>query len=606
MSKFFARRCTILVLVACCWGLTLPNVVRSDEGAPSHAIMRPDGTIVTERYLTAPDGSVVPETLEAPPAITLGPTASASPTTASAGDSAAGVKNVILMIGDGMGPQQVGLLALYARHAPSSTVPDRTAALEQLINEGGVGVVFNEPHGALVVDSAAAATQLATGQYAGSEMIGLNYQGDPAETVVEVAKALGKSAGLVSDTRATHATPAAFAAHQPHRSMENEIAVDMLEDHVDVLLSGGLRHWVPEAINNRQSTAYAALLQMTGGVFPATSKRNDNRNLLLEARGEYALVFDRFALDRVKQGPVLGLFADSEMHDALLERAELDSEGRTQPTLVEMTEKALEVLSQNPNGFFLMVEGGQIDWAGHNNDAGTLLHELLRFDAAVRAVHDWARRRRDTVVLVTADHETGSFGLSYSGRPLPSPIRLPGAEFGDARPFEPNFNFGDGASLDRIFGQQKSFNTIMLEFDALPAKDQSAERLMDMVNDGSPVKITLEDAVEVLTRAPNRNYAKGHPYLGTKTVPAVRDFEAFYVYGENLRMNVLGRKVAAGQNVVWGTGTHTSTPVLVASYGPEAAIRSFTGVMHQTDLGQRMMELVRAGATAGPVDAARR
>ena len=91
-----------------------------------------------------------------------------------------------------------------------------------------------------------------------------------------------------------------------------------------------------------------------------------------------------------------------------------------------------------------------------------------------------------------------------------------------------------------------------------------------------------------------------------KNERAVRDFEAFYVYGENLRMNLLGRKVAAGQNVVWGTGTHTSTPVLVASYGPEAAIRSFTGVMHQSDLGQRMIELVRAGATAGPVDAARR
>jgi hypothetical protein len=127
---------------------------------------------------------------------------------APAAEPSPGIRNIILMIGDGMGPQEVNLLMLYARYAASSQVPDRTAAIERLYNAGDIGVVRTEPHGAMVVDSAAAATQLATGQYAGSEMIGLNFRGERAETIVEVAHRMGKSAGLVTNTRITHATPA--------------------------------------------------------------------------------------------------------------------------------------------------------------------------------------------------------------------------------------------------------------------------------------------------------------------------------------------------------------------------------------------------------------
>src|SRR5690606_3456026 len=193
-------------------------------------------------------------------------------------------RNVILIIGDGMGPQQLGLLFAYARHAPGSTVPNRTAAIEQMAIDGTVGLVRTEPYGAVVVDSAAAATQLATGKWAGSEMIGVDFEGNPARTVVEVARDLGKATGLVSDTRLTHATPAAFAAHQADRGMENEIAVDMISSRVDVLLSGGLRYFVPQATNDRDSATYQSVAQLVGGVFDPYSRRRDNRNLLLEAR----------------------------------------------------------------------------------------------------------------------------------------------------------------------------------------------------------------------------------------------------------------------------------------------------------------------------------
>lgn len=525
---------------------------------------------------TAEDRAVRPAAADAPPGRDSRP---------------AGVRNVILLIGDGMGPQQIGLLSLYARHATKSIVPDRTPAIERILNEGALCIVRNQPHGALVVDSAAAATQLGTGHSAGSEMIGADWRGRSVENVVEVAHRVGKSAGLVTDTRITHATPAGFVAHQANRESENEIAVDMLQERVEVLFGGGLRNWTPEAVNNRDSAAYAALMQLTGGAYPATSRRRDNRNLLLEARGDYQLVFDRHGLADVARTPVLGLFADSEMVDALEERATLEDPQRREPTHPEMCAKALELLNQNPAGFFLMVEAGQIDWAGHNNDAGVLLHELLQFDAAVRTVYEWAKNRNDTLVLVTGDHETGSFAFSYAGRPLAPPRKLDGDLFRDAE-FQPNFNYAGAEVLDGIFAQQKSYFSMLSEFDALPPEEQTAERLMEIVNGASAFKITLDDAVSMLTRARNRNYVAGHPYMDSQTVPRIRDFEPFYVYGENLRMNILARAVALQQHVTWGAGTHTSTPVILGAYGPKSATSRFSGMIHATDVGKRMIELV--------------
>lgn len=501
------------------------------------------------------------------------------------------VRNVILMIGDGMGPQQMGLLFAYARHAPGSKVPKRIAAMEQMAIDGELGMVRTEPHGAIVVDSAAAATQLATGAWAGSEMIGVDYEGNSAPTVVEIARDLGKATGIVSDTRLTHATPGSFAAHQRDRAMENEIAVDMIENKVDVMLSGGLRYFVPQAVNDRDSATYQALVQMMGGMYEPYSRRLDNRNLLLEARDEYQIVFDYKSLAEVKKGKVLGLFGNSEMLDAIAENKALASGQRTEPTLVEMTEKSLELLSQDPDGFFLMVEGGQIDWGGHNNDAGVMLQELLQLDEAVRVVMKWARERDDTLVLLTADHETGSFGFSYSGRDLPEPRQLSGKVFGKV-PFIPNFNYAQHVLLDNLAAQKKSFYEIFSEFDALPEKLRTAETLVTMVNEAvAPYSITLEDATKILTRSPNRNYHKGHPYLGTQTVPQMPDQQDFFVYGENLRFNRLGHILGGQQHVVWGTGTHTNTPVAIVSYGPGS--ERFSGLMHATDVGKKMIAIVR-------------
>jgi alkaline phosphatase len=219
-----------------------------------------------------------------------------------------------------------------------------------------------------------------------------------------------------------------------------------------------------------------------------------------------------------------------------------------------------------------------------------MLQELLQLDAAVRRVLAWARDRDDTLVLVTADHETGSFGFSYSGRDLPEPRPLSGKAFKD-REFIPNFSYAPHELLDNLAAQKSSFFEVFTTFDALPEQLKTAETLVTMVNEAvAPYRITLDDATKILTRVPNKNYKKGHPYLGTKTVPQMPDQQDFFVYGENLRFNRLGHILGGQQHVVWGTGTHTNTPVAIISHGPGSD--RFSGLMHATDVGKKLIDLV--------------
>ena len=502
------------------------------------------------------------------------------------------VKNLILLIGDGMGPQQIGLLTSYAHQAKHSRYKERETAVEQAMRSGVMGLVRTAPQGVLVTDSAAAATHLATGVAAGSEMVGLDRGGNPVETILEKARAAGKAVGLVTDTRLTHGTPAAFVAHRAHRSEENEIAADMLAGDVDVLLGAGLRYWIPQQADAADTAAAAEIRQFIGGAFDFSSRRKDNRNLLLEARLKgYQLAFTDAQMQRVKSGKLLGIFGNESLADALAQRAA--GEKTREPTLAEMTAKALELLEQDPAGFFLMVEAGQIDWACHNNDAGALLQEMLRFDESLAVILKWMADRDDTLLVVTADHETGSFGFSYSGSALPRPKNLSGSAFAELQ-HAPDFNFGRPEILDRLYGQKVSYYSVFRQFDALPKAEQTPAKLAKIVAANLPFPITEQQAAEILKRGANPLYVKDHRYLGNKTSPQVGDFTDFYVFGDNLRMNLLARAVAADQNTVWGTGTHTSTPVVVIAVGPESATRPFAGMMHATGVGQRMQRALLA------------
>ncbi len=322
----------------------------------------------------------------------------------------------------------------------------------------------------------------------------------------------------------------------------------------------------------------------TGGNLKIKSKRKDSRDLLAEAeKKQYTLAFTKSQLENAKGHKILGLFSDSGMPDGIQET--LNDPNHTVPTLKEMAIKALDVLSKNDKGFFLMIEGGQIDWASHNNDAGTLLHEMLKFDDTIKYVLEWVKNRQDTLFIISADHETGGFGFSYSRRNIPQAKYLPGKLF-EGEKFQPNFNFGRHEILDKLYNQKLSYINILKKFNTLPADQQTPQSLLTIVNEHTQFPITLADAVAVLEIEVNEYYVPGHKTLGIDTFPKIYDFKEFCVYGYDSRNNLLGRVTGKYQNTVWATGTHTSTPVPLIAVGPKNVIAQFGRMMHTTEWAQ--------------------
>lgn len=296
-------------------------------------------------------------------------------------------KNVILLIGDGMGFSEVTLARL------ATVGPGGRLAMDQMPY---LAAMTTHSLDALVTDSSAGGTAIASGVKTNNHLIGVNPDLTPLPSVLEDAARLGKSTGLLSTSRITDATPAVFAAHPkvPREAVgaawENEVPEAYLGSGVDVLLGGGLRHWIPKS--------------STG------SRRPDEKDYLAMAsqRG-YRLLRSRaelLAVEAAGTQKLLGLFSSSYMP------FEIDRDPAKVPSLAEMTAKSLEVLGKNPKGFFLMVEGGLIDIAGHYWDAAALVKEVVAFDEAVKVAMDFARRDGQTLVIVTADHATGGLRIA--------------------------------------------------------------------------------------------------------------------------------------------------------------------------------------------------
>lgn len=532
-----------------------------------------------------------------------------SKSNSSANNNQGQVKNLILMIGDGMGAQQVGLLEEYARRSPANAAKvANTTGLQQLAEHGSLGLSMTAPMGAnpgLIVDSACSATQLATGKGSISEAVGLDDNGNKVETILEKAQKMGKATGLITDTRLTHATPAGFASHRPHRSMENDIANDLLDAGVDVLLGGGSRHWAPKVDD---FAALATELNAPTHVIKKSKRdADDDRNLFAEAKtAGYALAFDKTQMAAVSSGKLLGLFDDSAMNDGIeytscknTASPEAGSKCADEPSLVEMTKKALDILSQDPDGFFLMVEGGQIDWAGHINDTGWLLHEMLKFDETVQAVYEWAAEREDTLVVVTADHETGGFGFAYHKHEIPAAKTLAGDGMvnadGSARDYQPQYNFGALATLDKIYAQKRSFYDILDEVNGdWDFSNSTAAAWVQEVNSSmhADFHIDTESGERIAARyeVPEEDQHPEHKYLSATNIPKFNDFSDFYVYADEDTGALIAREIAAKQSVSWGNGTHTAAPVPVYAFGPEAITKKFSTMQHHTDIGQKLID----------------
>lgn len=270
------------------------------------------------------------------------------------------VKNVIFLIGDGMGLAHVSS-AMGTSASPLNI--ERTTA---------VGLQKTFSLNSYTTDSGAAGTALASGTKTYNGAIGVSPGGLPARSVLEIAEEKGLSTGIVSTSAVTHATPASFYAHQSSRISYFDIAKDLLKSSIDVIIGGGYDHFAnrPDKINLADS---------------------------LRAKG-YDVETSLDMILKSKAIRLAGFTAPQQNPYRLKGRGDM---------LPASTGKAIEILSKNPLGFFLMVEGSEIDWAAHANAPDTLIDETLDFDRAVGVALDFAEKNGKTLVVITGDHETG-------------------------------------------------------------------------------------------------------------------------------------------------------------------------------------------------------
>ena len=288
-------------------------------------------------------------------------------------------KNIILLIGDGMSASQVSSYRLLKGG------PNARLAVDKFPISG---IVLTHSEDAIVTDSASSATAYSTGLKTNNTFLGLDKDKNVLENLTEKIHGYGFVSSLIATSEVTHATPAAFAAHIDLRWKTDEISAQMMDSNVVTILGGGRHFFLPEEM---------------GG------KREDGRDLLKEVENSHVLLTHKDQLndfDQTTSGKVVGLFADEHLRD--LEKPENHS---TEPSLSEMLNFAIKrsetFMDNGCKGSFIMVEGSQVDWAGHSNDINYLKREMQDLEEAVVLAVDYANKNQDTLVIVTADHETG-------------------------------------------------------------------------------------------------------------------------------------------------------------------------------------------------------
>jgi alkaline phosphatase len=422
------------------------------------------------------------------------------------GQSPPKAKNIILLIADGMGPSQFGATWLY-----SNRVLGKELKMTAVMQAGRTAYLTNDTADSMVTESAAAATQIACGVKVPARAAGMGSDGKtPCKTILEIAKEQGKSTGLVTTSGITDATPASFAAHVPHRSDESSVAAQELAAGVDILMGGRKAFFLPGA---------------------AKGSRKDGRNLIEEARkAGYAVVETAEEMQKAPTGKVLGLFNMGNM------AYEIDRAGTNEPSLAQMTAKALGVLSRNPKGFFAMIEGGRIDHASHRNDAAGTIRDTLAFDEAVGVALEFARKNPDTLLIVTADHDTGAMALIGHSKTS--------KEY-------------TGMDLEALKKVKASHEVIQGKL----GKSPTPQQVKALVKEYLSIEITDDEAKTVasdtIRKLDPANYS--YPYLHSLA----------FVLRPYLRVG-------------WGSQTHTASPLYAFGLGPGS--EKITGLLHNTQL----------------------
>ncbi|MCW5520164.1 alkaline phosphatase [Aureitalea sp. L0-47] len=276
-------------------------------------------------------------------------------------------KNIILLIGDGMGLSQVSASFYFNEETSNFT------------RFNDIGLMRTSSSAQLVTDSAAGATAFASGVKTYNGAVGFSNKNKPVTSIVEILSESGYATGVIATSSVVHATPAAFYAHVKSRRIYQQIAEQLAESELDFIAGGGDKFF---------------------------SQRTDGKNLYEDFKAKGFDVHTDALPEMISDKKQLIILAEDGMPKMI------DGRGDFLPNSTQM---ALDYLSKNEEGFFLMIEGSQIDWGGHDNDTDYLLGEQIDFDKTIGIALDFAENNGNTLVIVTADHETGGFTLSAKG-----------------------------------------------------------------------------------------------------------------------------------------------------------------------------------------------
>lgn len=500
-------------------------------------------------------------------------------------------KNVILMIGDGMGLAQrtaARLVLRGARHGKAN-------GLLAMDTFPATGLVMTASLNSIVTDSSPGASCYATGNKANNNQHGVfpddtvaarddgsrNFDNPRVELISEyLARTAGKSLGLVTTSDVFDSTPAAFASHTQQRADGTGIVDQMFDDRahtgLTVLMGGGRKWFLPQRTPGSargNGTDYVLPPDLVAGWGVAPGALDPERDLLAEfTAAGFAYAPTRSALEKLPPGTtkLLGLFALSNMNVA---KDKIDGRRGTstvvqdygfpdQPMLDEMTKVALDVLARNPKGFFLMVEGASIDKQAHAMDSERWILDTIEFDRAVKVARDFAEQHPDTLVVVTADHETGGVGIIGASRVDDAELERRAASGGGADELRSGVvGTYDAAGFPHYEIAPDGYPaTADVDHRLLIGYAANADRYEDWLTNPRPLRDRQQPFDD---RPPLDAYPKS---------PTDRD--------------VAGKFMVTGQ-VADAGAAHTATDVPLSAFGAGAA--RFGGVMDNTDVFFRIM-----------------
>ena len=288
-------------------------------------------------------------------------------------------KNIILFIGDGMSVSQVSAFRLY-QGGPNSRVA--------VDNFPYSGKVLTHSANAIVTDSASSGTAFSTGKKTNNRALGVDVNEQPIENITETLDRSGYVSSVISTSEVTHATPAAFVVHTSSRYLTDEISIQMTDSKIKNILGGGRKFFIPEE---------------DGG------NREDGIKLIEKIKSKSRLITDKSELSNPASygdSQVFGLFADEHLRDE-----NTPENHSTEPSIEKMLEfsvnRSKKFIENGCRGFFIMAEASQVDWAGHGNDFEYLMREMSDLEDGIKWALEFAKKNQDTLVVVTADHETG-------------------------------------------------------------------------------------------------------------------------------------------------------------------------------------------------------